>query len=246
MPFPPFPFRPGFCDFGTHSGSALAGAIEDLFCGFDFGLGLAGPVGRPIQPRIEDCGPDLVRDPATGECVLRVPVTGRVPRVPRVPRETFDLRRIFMPFTPPFLPGGARTGIGGIIGDVVQRLPRLPLPRSPRVPEVPGFPLPPFMGPPMLGKVSQQGCGCVIEKQVPAHIRRMKGKAVFGPDGQFLGCTPKRRSINPMNGRAATRAARRLKSVMKFQRRIEKAIRRACGSKSRGGFRTRKSCGGKR
>lgn len=89
----------------------------------------------------------------------------------------------------------------------------------------------------MAGQVTQKGCGCLIEKAMPAYTRKMKGRAMFGPDGSFLGCTPSRRSMNPMNARAATRAARRLRGVMRFNRRIEKAIKRACGSKTRGSTR---------
>jgi len=86
----------------------------------------------------------------------------------------------------------------------------------------------------MAGQVTQRGCDCLIEKQMPAYTRKQKGRAVFGPDGSFLGCTPKRRSMNPMNGRAATRAARRLTSVMRFQKKIQKAVRKACGTRGRG------------
>lgn len=96
----------------------------------------------------------------------------------------------------------------------------------------------------MAGRVVQgRGCDCVIEKARPAGVTRMKGRAVFNGQGQIVGCTPKPRRMNPMNGRAATRAARRLTSVMRFQKKIQKAVRRACGSRG-GGFRTttRKKC----
>lgn len=129
-----------------------------------------------------------------------------------------------------------------LIGDLVRgRIPGLPpiitlppitfppitIPGT-RPPEVMPGPTP---GVTMPGRVTRGvGCApCVIEKQMPAYTRKMKGRAVFHPQtGQFLGCTPARRSINPMNGKAAIRAARRLKGVFKFQRRVEKALQKAC------------------
>lgn len=246
MPFqPPFFVRPRFCDFGVHSGSTFASAIEDLLCGdFGFVFPSPSPPGGGFSPRQEplpDCGPDLVRDPNTGECVLRVPVQGRVPRG----TNGADLRRFFMPFNP-FLPGGGSTGRFGPLLDLgVDVGRRLLQGRTQTSVGFPGTGMPTTTFPErMLGQVIQKGCGCVIEKQMPAHVRRVKGRAVFGPDGSFLGCTPKRRAINPMNGRAATRAARRLTSVMRFQKKIQKAVRRACGSKG-GGFRrapAKRSC----
>jgi len=133
--------------------------------------------------------------------------------------------------------GLGRTAIAGIFGGRETAGRFMPG----QVPDTP-VPWPPIFGPsrPAItvtpGRVINQGCDCIVQKQMPAYIRRMKGRAVFGADGQVIGCSPARKRMNPMNGRAATRAARRLTSVMRFQKKIQKAVRRACGSKS-GGFR---------
>jgi len=142
-----------------------------------------------------------------------------------------------MPF--PLLPGRIPTGqdlLGRAIGfgaDIARRF--LPGQTQTSV-GFPGTGMPTIVFPErMAGRVTQQGCGCVVEKSYPAGTRKIKGKAVFGPDGSFLGCTPAPRRMNPMNARAALRAARRLRSVSKFSARIDKAIRRACRSKGRSG-----------
>lgn len=155
-----------------------------------------------------------------------------------------------VPMSPfaPFAPGATRTSDlrGRLISfgiDVARRafLPGQTTQTSVGFPGT-GMPTTTF---PERGQVIQKGCDCLIEKQMPAYTRKMKGRAVFGPDGSFMGCTPKRRAMNPMNGRAATRAARRLTSVMRFQKKIAKAVRRACGSRGYGrrassGFGSRK------
>ena len=156
-----------------------------------------------------------------------------------------------MPFAP-LLPGGPRPSDlrSRVISFGIDLARRAFLPGQTTQTSVgfPGTGMPTTQFPErMAGQVTQRGCDCLIEKQMPAYTRKQKGRAVFGPNGSFLGCTPKRRSMNPMNGRAATRAARRLTSVMRFQKKIQKAVRRACGSRGSGrvrssGFGRKKTC----
>lgn len=97
----------------------------------------------------------------------------------------------------------------------------------------------------MPGQVINQGCNCVIQRQLPARTINMKGRAVFDANGQVVGCTPRKRRMNPLNGRAAMRSARRLVMVMRFQKKVQKAIQKACKRpRVGGGFtrRTKKTC----
>jgi hypothetical protein len=142
------------------------------------------------------------------------------------------------------LAGAAVGAAAGLLNERLQTATqRLPVPRPPGttpIPRMPTWEMPPEVfrpGGTMQGRVVQKGCDCVIEKQMPAYTRRMKGTAVFGPDGQFIGCRPRTRRMNPLNGRAAIRATRRLRAVSRFQRKVERAIAKACRPRGRGGGR---------
>jgi len=176
---------------------------------------LFGPIHSPARERPE-------RGPRFG------PISG-------VPAPT--TRRTRMPFDiGPNLTGLAGATLGAIFGrrQTAGRFMPGQTQTSVGFPGT-GIPTTTFPERGMLGQVTRQGCDCLIEKQMPAYIRRMKGRAVFAADGSFAGCTPKAKRMNPLNGRAATRAARRLTSVMRFQKKIQKAVRRACGGRGGGG-----------
>ena len=88
-------------------------------------------------------------------------------------------------------------------------------------------------GPAPSTAMTTTGCRGAGRYRQPAqcYVQSRTGRKFRGSykvvNGQVV-CCPKRRAINPMNGRAAMRAARRLKGVFKFQRRVEKALQRAC------------------
>lgn len=175
---------------------------------------------------------------------LSVDVVGRLPTetfgpiASRSNRETYNQQRRFMPFNfgaiaGRFLPG-QQTNIYDRAADLAARVAAEALARRGMLPAQTGGAIQT-----MPGRVITSGsCECQIQKQMPAYVRKMKGRPVFDANGQVVGCTPTRRRMNPMNARAATRAARRLRGTMKFMKRIEKAVQRACRSKRSGGFRT--------
>lgn len=174
------------------------------------------------------------------------PIAGpvEIPLPPTQPRVTPEVtrRRRKMPFDiGPNLTGLVGSVLGGLFG--ARRQTAGFLPGSPQVILPPVEVLrqaPPIRAPiTMPGRVVQgAGCQCTIQRQLPARVVNMRGTPVIDPaTNQIIGCTPRRKRMNPMNGKAATRAARRLTSVMRFQRKIQKAVQRACRSKSGGGFR---------
>lgn len=79
------------------------------------------------------------------------------------------------------------------------------------------------------------GGAALVKRGLPAIKRNLPaiggvaagGLAGFGAGGGF-GDGKKRRRMNPANGKALTRALRRVESFQKIQKRIEKAMRRAC------------------
>lgn len=204
--------------------------------------GLPWPIWGPSLPEIE---PRVSRGggtfgPIAGPVDIPPtfgPIAGRVPREPT----SFDQRRMFMPFDlGSLLPGRRNTSIGGVIGGIVGDVTRRVLQRGPTQPRLPPF----FPGAGELGPPSRsmtfKGCGpCVIERELPARIVRQKGRVRMAEDGS-VECVAVRRRFNPANGQAALRAVARLKVTQKLMRRIDKALQRACRSKSRSRFTSRK------
>jgi hypothetical protein len=143
-----------------------------------------------------------------------------------------------------FLPGiiSARTdilrGIGQVIGGVIQTAGQQPtVTVGPPGVQV-TVPLPgnlPVLGQFQTGlQVAAGPCAgtgrmnrCTRSVTVGGRTTNRKGRWILNEAGQLI-CCPTRRRLNPMNGKAAIRAARRLKGVFKFQRRVEKALQRAC------------------
>jgi hypothetical protein len=124
-----------------------------------------------------------------------------------------------------FQPQGFMPGSPQVILPPVEILRQAPVTRTPQL---------------MQGRVVQGGgCACTIQRQLPARTVNMKGTPVIDPaTNQIIGCTPRRKRMNFMNGRAAVRAARRLVGVMRFQKKIQKAVGKACrGRGGSGGFR---------
>jgi hypothetical protein len=150
-------------------------------------------------------------------------------------------------FLPGIIGGSARDRLLAGVVDLGNRALNRFLPQTPTVTVGPPgvqvtVPLPGQL--PMLGQfdptaITSGGCGprrssatrwlqsstprCVIQGK----NRKIRGKWVIGADGKLV-CCPAPKRMNYMNGRAAMRAARRLKGVFKFQRKVEKALQRAC------------------
>jgi hypothetical protein len=166
-------------------------------------------------------------------------------------REGYDQRRLTMPFN-----------LGAILGASRYFLPQAPqAPRGYDPCAVPysldcffskiTTPLPgrtTVMQSPGVANVSvtpggalMRGCApCYVSRPVKATTRQVRGRYCMGPDGQVV-CIPRRRRMNFTNARAATRAATRLRGTMKFMKRIEKSIARAC-RKGGGGRSRARSC----
>lgn len=206
-----------------------------------------GPGGDPANRtlRTEGSGTRPTFGPIAGPVNIP-PLFGPIAGPVRMEDTRPTQRRQRMPFDiGPNLAGLAGSVIGGLFGG--RRQQQGFMPGSPQVILPPVEVLrqaPPIRTPQLMsGRVTQRGCDCLIEKNMPAYVRRTKGKAVYGPNGEWLGCTPKARRLNPMNARAATRAASRLMNVSRFQKRIQKAIRRACISRGKTvGFSRKKTC----
>lgn len=86
-----------------------------------------------------------------------------------------------------------------------------------------------------VGAAAAAGVG-MIKRGLPAirgQLPGIAGGVAAGALGgvlvdQFGNPIKKRRRINPANGKALTRALRRVESFQKIQKRIEKSMRRAC------------------
>lgn len=84
---------------------------------------------------------------------------------------------------------------------------------------------------------------CSLSRPMKATTRHIKGRWCMNEQGQPI-CIPRKRRMNPGNSRAALRAARRLKGVFRFQKRVEKALARAVrGSGIRRQSYARSRCG---
>jgi hypothetical protein len=123
---------------------------------------------------------------------------------PEVPTMPFDLG--------PNLTGLAAGVLGGLFG--ARRATQGFIPQTTTTGvgvSFPGTGMPPEIFAPrttLSGQVINKGCDCVIQRNLPARVVNYKGRAVFNAQGQVVGCTPRRRQMNPGNARAATRAAR--------------------------------------
>jgi len=87
-------------------------------------------------------------------------------------------------------------------------------------------------GVPVLRSASRLTGGCNGSMTQGGRTVTYKGRYAQRPDGTLVCVRPTRR-MNPCNPKAATRAARRLVGVMRFQKRIEKSVRKVCGGRGR-------------
>lgn len=158
-------------------------------------------------------------------------------------------------YTPPTVPisssnyGGPmptdsfREARGGIVGSIIRAgvgaiIPFLPGQNPyPEAPPGPGDILGPII-PDITTGISTMGCSSLGRRRAAQCYvqtstgKRRRGRYVVLPNGQVT-CCPTPRRMNPANARALTRAARRLKGFAKLEKRIHKALARACGPMGR-------------
>lgn len=126
-----------------------------------------------------------------------------------------------------------RAGIGAAIPFLPGQGP--PIVVGPYPGPEPGNP-PDFPFPDVSTGISSMGCSSLRQRgrSLPQCYvtspkgRRIRGKYVVLPNGQVT-CCPSPRRMNPANSKALNRAARRLKGFVKLEKRIHKALARACG-----------------
>lgn len=204
----------------------------------------------PIAPLVNTPGPDFSLFPGN------IPASRNTYESPPVVPMSTNTFGGLMPFFNDLL--NARGNLfGAIVGaglDVAGRfLPQAqPLPGTPSPPPivgVPGLPGPIVENSPADVYVMRDatgGCGVTrgsagwLNSNVPrclisgktANSPKRRGVWRVGQTGKLV-CCPVRRRMNPCNGHALRRAARRLQGFARMEKRIHKALAKACGPAGR-------------
>lgn len=234
------PFEPNQPDvyISPPGGSPSSSGPGGLSGGPPIGTGVLEPVGTPFDPSLTQRSftapstPPASRDIYGGSMPSDL-TSARGSLLGSLIQGGLNVLGSFLP--PPTLPGQGADyckehpfDIGCVIGNATQ----------PFIQQTAGA-----------ASTAMVSCRSGLPYRQPAqcYVQSKTGKKFRGSykvvNGQVV-CCPRRRAMNPMNGRAAIRAARRLKGVFKFQRRVEKALQKACrgsGVRRRGSTRGR-SC----